>query len=112
MFHETLGPARKAARLVELREYWAEPLSRHERVRFHTSRKPGFACGIALVEIDGVDAEALAAHLWEKHKIFVVAIKQDEFQGIRVSPSVYTLPSEIERFVGAMERVVRDGLPA
>src|SRR5262245_39572215 len=57
VFHETLGPKRKEERLIELRETWAEPLARHERVRFHTSRKPGFACGLALVEIEGVDGE-------------------------------------------------------
>jgi selenocysteine lyase/cysteine desulfurase len=112
VFHETLGPARKLARLIELREAWAEPLSRHERVRFHTSRKPGFAGGIALIEIEGIDSEALAAHLWKQHRIFVVAIKHAEFQGIRVSPSVYTLKSELARFVDALETVVCDGLPA
>jgi selenocysteine lyase/cysteine desulfurase len=112
VFHEALGPARKLARMIELREYWAEPLARHERVRFHTSRKPGFAGGFALVEIEGVDPEKLTAHLWEKHKIFVVAIRHDEFRGIRVSPSVYTLKSELDRFVDAMEKVIRDGLPA
>jgi selenocysteine lyase/cysteine desulfurase len=111
-FHETIGAKRKERRLIELRELWAEPLSRHERVRLHTSRKPGFACGIALVEIEGVDSEKLAAHLWDEHQILVVAIKHAEFQGIRVSPSVYTLKSELERFVDAMEDVVRDGLPA
>jgi selenocysteine lyase/cysteine desulfurase len=111
VFHETLGPARKLARLVELREHWAEPLARHERVRFHTSRKPGFAGGFALVEIEGVDPDALATHLWEKHKIFTVSIRHEEFRGIRVSPSVYTLKSELDRFVEAMESVIRDGLP-
>lgn len=112
VFHETLGPRRKQERLIELREFWAARLAQHERVRFHTSRQPGFACGIALVEIEGVDSEALTAHLWDKHKIFVVAIKHDEFQGIRVSPSVYTLKSELERFVAAMEKVIQDGLPS
>lgn len=111
VFHDTLGAARKLARMVELREYWAEPLARHERVRFHTSRKPGFAGGVATVEIEGVDSETLCSHLWERHKIFTVAIKHAQFQGLRISPSVYTLKSELDRFVDAMERVVRDGLP-
>jgi len=112
VFHETLGPARKLARMIELREYWAEPLARHERVRFHTSRKPGFAGGVATVEIEGVDSEKLCTHLWERHLIFTVAIKHADFQGLRISPSVYTLKSELERFVEAMERVLREGLPA
>jgi len=112
VFHETLGAKRKEERLIELREFWAAPLAQHERVRFHTSRKPGFAAGIALVELEGLDSEKLSAWLWDKHKIFTVAIKHAEFQGLRVTPSVYTLKSELERFVDVMERVLRDGLPA
>jgi selenocysteine lyase/cysteine desulfurase len=112
VFHETLGPRRKLDRMVELREAWAEPLSKHERVRFHTSRKPGFAGGVALVEIEGVESDKLVGHLWEKHRIFTVGIQHDEFRGLRISPSVYTLKSELERFVDAMETVIRDGLPA
>jgi selenocysteine lyase/cysteine desulfurase len=112
VFHETLGPGRKLARMVELREHWCEPLARHDRVRFHTSRAPGFAGGFALVEIDGVDPKALQQWLWRTHRIFTVAIEHADFRGIRVSPSVYTLRSELDRFVDAMETVVRDGLPA
>ncbi|MSR63339.1 MAG: aminotransferase class V-fold PLP-dependent enzyme [Planctomycetes bacterium] len=112
VFHETVGPKRKEQRLIELREYWATQLERHERVKFHTSRKPGFAAGIALVELEGVDQEKLVGHLWEKHKIFTVGIKHEDFQGLRISPSVYTLKSELDRFVAAMEQVLRDGLPA
>ena len=112
VFHETIGAKRKEERLIELREHWAEPLARHERVRFHTSRKPGFACAFALVELEGIDSEKLTGWLWDKHKIFTVAIKHDEFQGIRISPSVYTLKSELDRFVEVMELALRDGLPA
>jgi selenocysteine lyase/cysteine desulfurase len=112
VFHETIGALRKQERLIELREYWATRLAQHERVRFHTSRKPGLACGIALVELEGIDSEKLATHLFEKHRIFTVAIKHEEFEGIRVSPSVYTLKSELDLFVDAMEDIIRDGLPA
>lgn len=112
VFHETLGSARKLARMIELREYWAEPLAGNERVRFHTSRKPGFAGGVVTVELEGIDSEKLCSYLWEKHKIFTVAIKHADFEGLRISPSVYTLKSELDRFVDAMERVLKDGLPA
>ena len=110
-FHEGIGPERKARRLVALRDMWAKPLSAHERVRLHTSLKPGMAYGIANVEIDGVQSKALAEYLWEEHHIFTVPIRHEECPGIRVSPSVYTSPLEIERFVDVMESVIRDGLP-
>ncbi len=81
-------------------------------MRLHTSLEPGFACGIATVQIEGLDSEQLAAHLWDRHRILTVAIQHPEFEGIRVSPSVYTTVEEIDRFVEAMEEVLRKGLPA
>jgi selenocysteine lyase/cysteine desulfurase len=111
-FHQGIGGARKEARLVHLRNRWAERLLEHDRVRLHTSLEPGFACGIANVEVRGVDPGALATHLWRDHRMIVVPIKHEEFQGIRVSPSVYTTPQELDRFAEAVERVVARGLPA
>lgn len=110
-FHQDLGAKRKAARLVYLRNRWAEPLLQHDRVRLHTSLKPGFACGIATVQIDGIDSADLNRFLWRRHRILTVAINHPEVQGLRVSPSVYNTPEEIDRFVNVMEGVVRHGLP-
>jgi len=111
-FHEGIGGPRKEARLVYLRDSWAKKLLEYDRVRLHTSLKPGLACGIANVEIEGVDPGQLTSWLFRAHRIIVTPIVHDEFQGIRVSPSVYTTPEEIDRFVEAMEYVIREGLPA
>jgi isopenicillin-N epimerase len=109
-FHFGIGPARKEARMLWLRDRWAKRLAAEKRVKLHTSLKRGFATGVATVEIEGIDAVALADHLWTKDRIFVVGIKHDEFQGIRVSPAVYTTPAEIDRFAEAMERVIAKGI--
>ncbi len=111
-FHEGLGAERKAARLRYLRDYWAKRLLENDRVRLHTSFKPEFSCGIATVQVEGVDTKALNQHLWDKHRIITVGIVHDEFEGLRVSPSVYTSPHELDRFCDVMEAVARDGLPA
>lgn len=111
-FHRGIGAERKAARLTYLRDRWARPLAADRRVRLHTSLKPGFACGVATVELPGVDSAALKAHLWNRHRIFVVAIQHPEFEGIRVTPSVYTTIEEIDRFRAAVEQVLANGLPA
>ncbi len=111
-FHEGIGGARKEARLVHLRDYWARPLLEHDRVRLHTSLAPGKACGIATVEIDGIEPSALVEHLWAEHRIITVPINHAEFRGVRVSPSVYTTLPELDRFVEAVEQVVRRGIPA
>ncbi|MCL7971954.1 MAG: aminotransferase class V-fold PLP-dependent enzyme [marine benthic group bacterium] len=110
-FHQAIGGKRKEARLVHLRDSWARPLLEHDRVRLHTSLEPGMACGIACVEIEGIEPGDLTSWLFQEHRIIVTPIVHDEFRGIRVSPSVYTTPDEIDRFVAAMENVVVNGLP-
>lgn len=111
-FHEALQPKRKEARLVYLRNWWAERLLAHDRVRLHTSLRPGRACGIANVEIVGEDTGAVQRHLWNTHRIFTTPINHAEFTGLRISPSVYTTLEELGRFVDAMEDVIRRGVPA
>jgi len=106
-----IGPQRKEARLRYLRDRWATRVIRSPRIRLHTSLRPGLSCALALVEVEGVDSAALASHLWDKYKIIVAAIKHDEFQGIRVAPSVYTAPGEIDRFSEVLEAIAAKGLP-
>lgn len=110
-FHQGLGGARKAARLRHLRDYWIEAARDIPGLRLHTSLEPGRACGIATMEIEGLDPTALAARLWEKHRIIVTPIVHGEqFRGIRVSPSVYTTLEELDRFADALRRAQREGL--
>ncbi len=112
-FHQAIGGERKEARLRYLRDSWARPLleAGKGRVRMHTSLKPEFSCGIGTVQVEGVETAKLQAWLWEEHAILTTAIRHDEFEGLRVTASVYTTMEEIGRFVAAVERVIRDGLP-
>jgi len=111
--HQAIGGARKEARLRYLRDSWARPLldAGKGRVRLHTSLRPEFSCGIATVQVEGVDTAKIQGWLWEKHAIMTTGIKHDEFEGLRVTASVYTTMEEIERFVAAMETVVKSGIP-
>lgn len=111
-FTHGIGLANKAARLVYLRDRWAKALAGYDRVKLHTSLKPGLACGLALVQIDGVDPGALYNHLWTRHRIITSPIKHPEVEGVRVTPNVYTTLDEIDLFVEVMAKVARDGLPA
>ncbi len=110
-FHEGIGARRKAARMVYLRNRWAQRLLQHERVRLHTSLKPGFACGLATVQIEGIDSVELSNYLWKDFRILVTPIQHDEFEGIRVTPNVYTTLEEIDYFCDVMETIIKKGLP-
>ena len=111
-FHEGIGPERKAARLRFLTARWAKRLMRHEQVHLHTSLDRRFSCGIANVEIAGVDTRKLTQHLWNRYRILVTPIVHPEFAGLRITPSVYTTLQEIDYFCDAMESVLEKGLPA
>ena len=74
--------------------------------------KPGLACGIANVHVDGVATNDLQGHLWRTHRIYTTPINHEEFNGLRISPSVYTTLEELDRFVEAVEDVLRNGIPA
>ncbi len=111
-FHQGIGPDRKAERLIYLREYWASRLLENDRVTLNTSRKPGFACGIANVHVEGLNTARLSDWLWKEHRIINVPIGHEECNGLRISPSVYTTLEELDRFSEAMEHALKHGLPA
>lgn len=111
-FHQALGPARKAARLRYLRDTWVKCVTEHDRVRLHTSLKPGYSCGFATMQIEGVNSRDLSKWLWHEKQILVAAITHEQFEGIRVTPNVYTTLEELDRFCDAIAQAVRDGVPA
>jgi selenocysteine lyase/cysteine desulfurase len=63
------------------------------------------------VNIEGVDNAKLCTWLLDNHHIFVIPIGHEECLGIRVTPNVYALLSEIDRFGEAMEIVARGKVP-
>ncbi len=111
IFHQGIGVERKAARLRFLRDRWMRRLEGQPGVVFHTSFDPSMAGGLANVGIEGIEPGPLANHMWDKHRIVVVAIGHPDCTGIRVTPNVYTTLEEVDRFAEAMEDVIENGLP-
>jgi isopenicillin-N epimerase len=110
-FHNSIGGKRKEARLRYLKDYWARKLMELPNVRLHTSLDPKMSCAIGNVEIVGIPPRALAEHLWNKHHIIVAPIEHEEYQGIRVTPNLYTTKDELDYFCEVFEGVSRNGLP-
>ena len=60
--------------------------------------------------MDGIDAVKLVEYLWSKHRIWTTAVvTPGEYQGLRVTPNVYTTLEEIDTFADVMEKVIRAG---
>jgi selenocysteine lyase/cysteine desulfurase len=111
-FHQAIGIERKAARLHYLTMRWADRLKTNPRIKIHTSLEPGQSWGLALVNIEGLEAAKVSRALWDKYRIIANAITRDDYQGIRVTPNVYTTLEEIDTFVMAMEDLLKNGVPA
>ncbi|MBK8179046.1 MAG: aminotransferase class V-fold PLP-dependent enzyme [Planctomycetes bacterium] len=111
-FHQGIGPRRKLERLYYLREVWTRRLGAQPRVRFNTSLDRRHSIGIGNVRVEGLDTVKLQAHLWTKHRIWTTAIVHEEFNGLRITPSVQTTLEELERFCEAIESAIAKGIPA
>ena len=112
-FHRGIGSDRKAARLRLLRDRWAKRLlSADSRVKVLTPLNDTDSCGIGLLHVEGADTGKLQAHLWEKHRIMTTPIVHEEFNGLRITPNVYTTLGELDRFCSVMETIARKGLPS
>jgi isopenicillin-N epimerase len=112
VFHNGIGAKRKEARLRYLSRYWMNKLKDLPKIRFNTSFDPAQSCAIANVHVDGTDPKAVTKYLFDTHKIFTVSIIHDEFQGIRITPNLYTTLAELDRFCEVMAGIAKNGLPA
>ena len=108
-FHEGIGIERKAARLRYLRNRWAARLGQNPRMRIHTRLEPEHSCAIGNVQITGVATGKVVARLWERWRIIATPIVHAEYEGLRITPNVYTTLEEIDTFAAAMEQIAQKG---
>jgi selenocysteine lyase/cysteine desulfurase len=106
-FHEGIGIERKAARLRYLKDRWARRLREVKGASILTPFDPAQSCGLAAISLEGVEPAKLTAHLWDKHRIIVTPIVNEEYKAIRVTPNVYTTLAEVDYFCEAVENAVR-----
>ncbi len=112
LFHNGIGGKRKEARLRYLSRYWMDQLKSIPKVRFNTSFDPAQMCAIANVQIEGLEQGKIGSYLFSQHHIFTTPIVHEEFQGLRITPNLYTTLLELDRFCEVMARIARQGLPA
>jgi selenocysteine lyase/cysteine desulfurase len=105
LFNENLGIDRKAARLRYLRDRWAARLAENKKCRILHSADPAQSCGIGFLSFTpGVSAGALRETLWSKYGILTAFMDHEEYNGLRITPNVYTTLREIDTFADAVER--------
>jgi selenocysteine lyase/cysteine desulfurase len=108
-FHEGIGIERKSARLRYLRNRWAKPLGADARFKVRTSMDPAQSCAIGNVQVAGVPTGKVVSRLWERWRIIATPIVHAEYEGVRVTPNVYTTVEEIDTFIAAMQEIAAKG---
>ena len=110
-FHRGIGADRKAARLRFLRDRWAKRLlAESPRVKVLTPLDSKQSGAIALFSVDGLDSSKLGGWLMTKYRIVNTPILHPEFNGIRITPNVYTTLDEIDTFADAVTVAMKKGI--
>ena len=110
-FHRSIGAERKIARLRFLRDRWArQVLASSDRAHMITKIGPKESGAIGVLAIDGMDMGKLGGWLLDKHHIVTTPMVTDEFQGIRITPSIYTTLEEVDLFADRVSRAIKHGL--
>jgi selenocysteine lyase/cysteine desulfurase len=101
-FHDTMGSARKEARLRMLKDHWVGQVSHHPKISFNQPQSSHLSCAIASIAIAGKKPEEVAGELFTKYKIHTVAINWENIHGVRVTPNVYTSKKDLDKLAGAI----------
>ena len=101
-FHESIGAERKEARLRYIQRYWTSRVRDIPNVLVNTPTDPRRSCAIANVGVRGMPPTDLAKTLFERYKVFTVAIDTANVHGVRVTPQLFTTPKELDVLVRAL----------
>lgn len=105
-FHTLIGGSRKEARLRYLQEYWT---SRVRDIKGVTMNTPGGdrACAIANFGIRGRTPGDIATTLFDRHRLFTVAIDMPAVRGVRVTPHLYTTTADLDVLISGIRDMAR-----
>jgi selenocysteine lyase/cysteine desulfurase len=104
--HKEIGVQTIHARLRELTRYWVELARGIPGFRLHTRMETTELGAVSLFSIDHMDSRLLEQELREKHQVHVKYRKVEHIEGLRVSPHIYMLKSDLDTFVAALKEVV------
>lgn len=104
-FHEAVGPSRKAARLRYLGSYVIEQLRDAPGIQCFTDgdeRRRGSLMRILVKDLSG---EVVEKQLRDKYGIWTFGRLGSEWDGIYISPNLFNLPAQLDRFAKAMREI-------
>ena len=106
-FHEMIGQPRKFERLHYLKEYWVSQALEVPGVSTGSPRGKDWSGALALLQIEGKTPVDVHRHLFSKYKIHTTPINWENIEGVRITPNVYTLTSDLDRLLEAIDEYAR-----
>ena len=100
-----IGMKKKEKRMRYLQRYWSDKLRSIENVIVNTPEDLNRSCGIGNVGLSNMSPSAMSKVLFEKYKIFTVAIDYANVKGCRISPNIFTTTNELDQFVIAVQEM-------
>ncbi|HXY20098.1 MAG TPA: aminotransferase class V-fold PLP-dependent enzyme [Gemmatimonadales bacterium] len=104
-FHQAIGTARKEARLRWLQRYWTDRVRGRPGITLNTPSDPRRTGAIANVGVAGLEPAALASALFDRYRIWTVAIDGAGVHGVRVTPHLFTSTDELDALVRALREL-------
>jgi selenocysteine lyase/cysteine desulfurase len=104
-FHESIGAERKEARLRYLQRYWTTQVRGVPNIMVNTPAEPKRSCAIANVGVNGMKPADLAKTLFDRYKVWTVAIDTANVHGVRVTPQLFTTRKELDVLVRALKEL-------
>jgi isopenicillin-N epimerase len=98
-FQEIMGPQRRSARILELKQRFRSRLEGDPAFTIKTPADDRLSAGIQTVEIVGHDVREVASALVEQHQIDCRPMTSHELNGLRISLSVFNSEDQIEVLV-------------
>ena len=100
-----IGMERKEKRMRFLQRYWSDKLRNVKNVIVNTPLDIDRSCGIGNVGLTNMSPSKMEDLLFEKYKIFTVAIDYANVKGCRISPNIFTTTKELDSFVDAVKEL-------
>ncbi|MFY8160741.1 MAG: aminotransferase class V-fold PLP-dependent enzyme [Candidatus Kapaibacteriota bacterium] len=103
-FHNLITTKRKQQRLNYLSKYWTDKCLDIPKFKLNTVIDPKFSCGVVNFGYEDLDPTEVDKFLFDTCDIHAVTIKVENIKGVRITPNVYTLASDLDRLVDGLHK--------
>jgi selenocysteine lyase/cysteine desulfurase len=108
-FHQEIGTSRIHARLQELTRYWTNLAREIPGFTLHTPLDTDELGAVSLFSIHNMDSRKVERELRETYRVHVKYRETRHINGLRVSPHIYMLKSDLDFFVDTLKKIVKQG---